>query len=189
MAISSQMVKPMLDNQLIQLFLPIIKAGLVADGFTNVMTQAMDLPNQQGIPRLPTVFFKKIHDHRYGWGKAYPKWNPNIPAEQLHEDQWHETTFQISTLSIQIPTTPNQFTAADLCNEVASIMQSEATRVTLMSSNVGILRVSEITNPYFSDDRDQFEAMPSFDFVLTSLETRVSTIPVVSSFVVDIVRE
>lgn len=179
----------MLDNQLIQLFLPIIKTGLVTNGFTGVIVQANDLPNQQGIPRGPTVFFHKIHDHRYGWGKAYPKWDASIPAEVLHEDQWHETTFQVSTLAIQNPNTPNQYTAADLCNEVASIMQSEATRVTLMASNVGILRISEITNPYFSDDRDQFEAMPSFDFVLTSLESRVSNIPVVSSFVVDIHRE
>lgn len=177
------------DNQLIQLFLPIIKAGLIADGFTNVMVQASDLPNQQGIPRVPTVFFKKIHDHRYGWGKAYPKWDVGLAAERLHEDQWHETTFQISTLYIQNPSTPNQYTAADLCNEVAYIMQSEATRVTLMAQNVGILRVSEITNPYFQDDKDQFEAMPSFDFILTSLETRVSTIPVVSSFVADVHRE
>ena len=179
----------MLDNQLIQLFLPIIKAGLISDGFTGVIVKQMDQPTQQGIPRGPTVFFQKIYDHRYGWGMTYAKWNATASQEQNHEPQWHETTFQVSTLVVQDPKTPNAYTAADLANEVASIMQSEATRVTMMAQNVGILRVSEITNPYFQDDRDQFEATPTFDFILTHLQTRVSTIPVVSSFNAGIYRE
>lgn len=170
----------MLDNQLIQLFLPIIKNGLVADGFGEVLTQQKDQPTQQGIPRGPTVYFQKLHDHRYGWVGANPQWNGSL--EHNTEIQWHETTFQISTLVVQNPLTPNQYTAADLANEVASIMQSEATQAILMAQNVGLLRVTEITNPYFQDDRDQFEATPSFDLVLTHLETRVSTVPVVSSY-------
>lgn len=179
----------MLDNQLIQLFLPIIKAELIADGFTNVMVQQMQQPTQQPIPSGPAVYFQKIYDHRYGWGMTYAKWNTTNSQEENHEPQWHETTFQVSALVVPNVLTPNQYTAADLANEVASIMQSEATRVTLMAQNVGVLRVSEITNPYFQDDRDQFEATPSFDFILTHLQTRISTIPVVSSFEGGLYRE
>ena len=107
----------------------------------------------------------------------------------LYERQWHETHFQFFTLVPQNLLQPISYTAGDLANEVASILQSQATRVTLMTSNVGILRVSEITNPYFQDDRDQFEATPTFDFILTSLETRITIVPIISEFVVNIQRE
>ena len=56
-------------------------------------------------------------------------------------------------------------------------MQSDATRAILNASGVGILRVTDIINPYFVDDRDNFEASPSFDFVLTYQNVRVSTSP------------
>ena len=179
----------MTDNQLILLFLPIINAGLVADGFTGVVVSQMDQPTQQGIFTGPAVYFQKIYDHRYGWGMTYAKWNALLEIEQNHEPQWHETTFQVSTLVTQDPLNPTMYTAADLANEVASIMQSESTRVILMSQNVGLLRISEITNPYFQNDRDQFQATPTFDFILTHLQTRVSTIPVVSYFEAGIYRE
>lgn len=177
------------DNALIQLFLPIITANLSTDGFGGVIVQASSQPTQQGVPTGAAVYFQKIHDHRYGWGHSYPKWNDTLQQEILYEDQWHETTFQVSALVIQKPQNTSLFTAADLANEVASILQSQSTQVTLMASNVGLLRISDITNPYFTDDRDQFEAMPSFDFTLTNLQTRVSTIPVVSSFEVNLHRE
>lgn len=177
------------DNQLIALFLPIITAQLIVDGFTGVIVQQFSQPTQQGIPRLPTVFFQKVYNHRYGWGDAENVWNPDLMQMQLTENQWHETHFKFFAMVPQNPQTPTQYTAADLANEVASILQSQSTRVTLMAQNVGILRVSEISNPYFQDDKDQFEATPSFDFILTSLETRVSIVPTVTDFVVNVQRE
>ena len=179
----------MTDNQLILLFLPIINAGLIADGFPGVVVSQMDQPTQQGIFSGPAVYFQKIYDHRYGWGMTYAKWNAISMKEENHEPQWHETTFQVSTLVQPFPLGSTPYTAADLANEVASIMQSEATRVTLMAQDVGLLRVSEITNPYFQNDRDQFQATPTFDFILTHLQTRISTIPVVSYFESGIYRE
>ena len=205
----------MMDNQLIKLFLPIITAGLTADGFTQVTVQQMDQPTQQGIPSGPTVYFQKINDHRYGWGGRHAKWDPLSSTMKNYEIQWHETTFQVSALVVPVPvmgvtflesedglqlisetgdtliseTVPDPYTAADLANEVASILQSEQAQVTLMAQNVGILRVQNLNNPYFQDDRDQFEATPSFDFILTHLETRISIVPIASPFVVNIVRE
>lgn len=179
----------MTDNQLIQLFLPIIQAQLIVDGFTNVIVQQMDQPTQQGIPTTPTVYFQKVYNHRYGWGIAYPKWDTVSQTMVLHEDQWHETSFQVSALYIQNPITPNQFTAADLANEVAYIMQSQKTLIALMAQNVGLLRIENINNPYRQDDRDQFEALPSFDFILTHLESRVSIVRRIRDYVVNLQRE
>jgi hypothetical protein len=169
----------MTDNQLIQLFLPIIQAGLIADGFTDVITKQANQPTQQGVNTGPTVYFFKVASKRYGFLGRWDKWD-SLDSEMVHtESQYYETTFQISTLVRQLPMTPNQYTASDLANEVASIMQSDNTRAILNASGVGILRVTDIANPYFVDDRDQFEASPSFDFVLTSQASRVGVTPVV----------
>jgi hypothetical protein len=168
----------MTDNQLIQLFLPIIQAGLIADGFPNVVTKQANQPTQQGINSSPTVYFYKVASKRYGFLGRSDVWDSNT-NEMIHtESQYYETTFQISALVRQFPITPNQYTASDLVNEVASIMQSDKTRDILNNSGVGILRITDISNPYFVDDRDQFEASPSFDFILTSQASRVSVNPV-----------
>lgn len=169
----------MTDNQLIQLFLPIIQAGLIADGFTNVITKQANQPTQQGVNSGPTVYFFKVASKRYGFLGRLDQWD-SVSTTMVHtESQYYETTFQISALVRQLPTTPNQYTASDLVNEVASIIQSDNARDILNASGVGILRVTDISNPYFVDDRDQFEASPSFDFVLTSQASRVGTTPVV----------
>lgn len=162
----------MLDNQLIQVFLPIVTAGLVADGFLNVDVVAANQPTQQGIPTGPTVYFYKIGDKRYGYLDRADTWDG---LNMIHtEVQYYETTFQFSSLVIQSPSTPNQYTAADLVNEVAAIMQSDATRQTLYNNNIAILRVQNVSNGYFTDDRDTFEASPIFEFVLVHTQDRVS---------------
>lgn len=170
----------MTDNGLIQLFLPLIKAGLTADGFINVVTVAANQPTQQGINTAPTVYFYKIDNQPRG----YPKWTDvwdEENSQMVHtESQYMECTFQISALVLQNPTTPNAYTASDLVNEVLAIMQSQNTVVTLNNSNVGILRVSTVTNVYFPDDRDQFEAHPSFEFTFIYQNDRVSTSPIIT---------
>jgi hypothetical protein len=167
----------MTDNQLIQLFLPIIQAGLIADGYVDVITKQANQPTQQGINSGPTVYFYKVSNKRYGFLGRWDKWN-SLSNTMVHtEAQYYETTFQVSALVRQYPITPDQYTASDLVNEVASIMQSDNTRAILNAAGVGILRVTDISNPYFVDDHDNFEAVPSFDFVLTSQSFRTSTDP------------
>lgn len=165
------------DNSLIQLFLPIIQAGLIADGFTTTIVKQSNQPTQQGIPTSPTIYFFKIYNKRYGFLGRYDRWD-TINSQFVHtERQYYETAFQVSALVLQNPSDLTIPTASDLVNEVASIMQSDATRDILNSSGIGILRITDITNPYFTDDRDNFEAIPSFDFVLTYLNIRTSTSP------------
>ena len=168
------------DNQIIQIFLPIIQNGLITDGFTGVTVKQSNQPTQQGVPVTPCVFFFKVSNKRFGFLGRYDKWVIN--ELKHHEVQYMEITFQISALVLQYPITPNQYTASDLVNEVASIIQSDNTRVILNNNEIGILRVTDISNPYFVDDRDQFEASPSFDFTLVYKDDRVSTSAIISEY-------
>ena len=175
----------MTDNQIIQLFLPIIQQGLITDGFNNVVVKQANQPTMQGINKGPTVYFFKVTSKRYGFLGRHDKWVDG--GFQHTESQYMESTWQISALVTQYPITPNQYTASDLVQEVAAIMQSDNARAILNNSGVGILRVTDISNPYFVDDRDQFEASPSFDFVLTYQDFRQSTSPKITNYDNDII--
>lgn len=176
----------MLDNQLIQVFLPAINAGLVAYGYTGVTVIASNQPTQQGIPTGPTVYFYKLSDHRLGFLRRFDTWDG---VSMVHtEEQQYETMFQVNALVIQSPSTPNQYTASDLVNDVCFIMQSDATREILYNNGISILRVTDVTNGYFVDDKDNFEASPSFDFTLSYTRTRVSTSNVIDHIELDINR-
>lgn len=168
------------DNEIIQIFLPIIQTGLINDGFTGVTVKQANQPTQQGIPATPTVYFFKVSNKRFGFLGRFDEWmNPTMVH---HEKQYMEITFQVMALVLQYPITPNQYTASDLVNEVASIMQSDNTVTILNNNEIGILRVQEVSNPYFVDDRDQFEASPTFDFTLVYQDDRSSTVPIIDEY-------
>jgi hypothetical protein len=170
----------MLDNDLIRLFLPIINAGLIADGFLGVNVIQSNQPTQQGIPTAPTVYFFKVSDKRYGypfWGDV---WDAVHSVEVHTELQYYETIFQFSALVLQRPYNTFSYTAADLVNEVCDILQSANTVQILIAAGVGVLRVQQIRNPYFVDDMDNFEAAPAFELVLTYLNSRTNNLPVIN---------
>ena len=169
------------DNSLIQLFLPLIQAGLAADGFNNVVVQQANQPTQQGSPTAPTVYFYKLYDKRYGFLKRIDEWDSNLNRMAHHEKQYYETSFRFQALVLQNPKYPT-YTASDLANEVACILQSDSTLFALNAQGVGVLRITDIANPYFTDDRDNFEAIPSFDFTMLYLNDRFSTNPIVDTY-------
>lgn len=168
----------MLDNSLIRLFLPIIQNGLILDGYEGVTVKQANQPTQQGINTGPTVYFFKVGDRPIGLISTQESLVDTVLTDQTL--QWYETTFRISALVLQDPASPS-YTASDLINEVRAIMQSQMTVETLILSDVSILRVTDVSNQYFKDDRDQFEAIPSFDFTLTHMQNRVEIPNVVST--------
>lgn len=178
----------MTDADLIQLFLPIIQAGLIADGFTGVTVKQSNQPTQQGANTAPTVYFYKVANKRYGFPRWSDDWDADTETMVHTEEQVFETTFSVNALVISNPATPLAYTASDLVNEVAAILQSYNTCAILQESFVGIERISDISNPYWVDDRDQFEASPSFNFVLTYSNSRITVAPVVESVDYDIQR-
>ena len=103
------------------------------------------------------------------------------------EQQYFETTFTVSALVLQNPKDLTIPTASDLVNDVASIMQSDSTLSILNQSGIGILRISTVSNPYFFDDRDNFESSPSFDFTLVYSNTRTNSDPKVDTFTANII--
>jgi len=170
----------MTDNELIELFVPIIQAGLTANGFTTSVVVASPQPLQQGIPDVPTVFFKKTGDHPYGWVGNTEEQDEFGNQLQI-TTQSCETSFRIECRVQQNPSDLTIPTASDLANFVALLMNAQGTLETLAASDVGILRITGLSNQYYTDDRNQQEAFPGFDFTLTHVNTIATIVPVIQS--------
>lgn len=156
----------MTDSQLIQLFGPIIENGLIARNITGVELSSSYEPTQEGANTAPTIYFFKLFDRRYGFLSRQDYWDDNDDEEKHREIQVYETTFQVNAIVKQSPDFPDRLTSSDLINEVSCIMQSDSALQTLLQSSVQILRIQDIRNTNFLDDRNQYEASASFDFTL-----------------------
>jgi hypothetical protein len=171
----------MLDNPLFTLLIQILIAGEATAGISGTPIAQSFQPQQQGVNSEPTVYLHKLFDKRYGSVFREDVWDANTSTMVHTESQQYETTFQLSALSTQNPATPAQYTASDLCNLCASILQSSVALATLKANQIGIERITDVRNPYFSDDRGQNEASPSFDFVITHKQIITSSVPIINA--------
>lgn len=172
----------MTDNDLIKAFKPIISNLLTANGIADCPVLAANQPTRQGVALNKAVYFTKLSDKRYGFLKRSDLLDlPNNKFTHT-ETQPYETTFQINALSIQPTNNTNYLTASDLVNLVSSIMQSDYAREELRKAGVSILRVTDVRNPYFIDDKDRYEASPSFDFTLLYNRNLVMDVGVVETY-------
>lgn len=137
---------------------------------------------QQGAATGPYVYFFKLPDRRYGHTSRKDEWNTTTETFDHVESQLYETAYQFSAWIPQTPKVTTSLTESDILNIVSGIMQSDSIIAAFRAAEVGILRVTEVRNPYIVDDRDRFEAVPSFDITFTHERKIVSTIPAVVTY-------
>ena len=155
----------MTDNEQIKLFKPLIESGLLNQGITAIVQSAYQ-PTQQGTPNGITVFFSKVGgDVMLGTPHRVSDYNITSGTGTDTETQRIESTWQIGALSRQVPTV-DSYTSSDIINIVQIILSSLQATAIFAAAGVGSYRVSNIRNPYFKDDRDQYQASPNFDFTI-----------------------
>lgn len=164
------------DNALINLLATQLEAASASAGWNYVVIQK-DQPTQEGAPTAPTIFFEKLFDVGYGFPMVtYPSYSAVTNTFTQQEDQWTETHFQVSALVIQDPANLSLPTASDVVNYMKQYINGRACLAQLKASGVGILRVVDIRNPYFKDDREVYEANPNFDVILQHKRTITATV-------------
>lgn len=104
----------------------------------------------------------------------------SIGAWVYTESEVVASTFQCSGLATQNPANIESLTASDIANLAAYVLQSAATIAAFEAQGVGVLRIPSVRNPYFTDDRQRYEASPSFDFTITHRQTIITTVPTVT---------
>lgn len=171
----------MTDNQIYAILFPLIKGGLTSRGVTGVEVLQNAQPTQQGTPSGPAVFLSMLRPVPRGHVRRDSVYDRDTGVMSETELQTYEQTYQVNALSAQDPTDVNKLTASDLVKVVRQIVQSSAFIASIRASGLGILRVNELRNPAFVNDKDRFEYSPSFDFTLTYDELYTTGAPVVET--------
>lgn len=132
-------------------------------------------PEAEGVPENKVVTMYKIGDKRYGFPREYDEWDEDQELFVHTHEQSIETTIQLGALQPNGDT--ETATASDIVNLAAELLQTQEAVVHFQNLNMSILRVTDIRNPYFLDDRDRHEADPSFDFTVLHKRVKMSTLP------------
>ena len=166
----------MTDNELINIIATQLELAVANAGWDYKVIQKND-PQQEGIPSEPGIFFEKLFDHPYGFpiiNNTYNSVPDNFSETNL---QVYETTFQVTSLVIQNPDDLTIPTASDAANQMLMFMQSRTTVAALRALGVSLLRITQVRNPYFVDDRNRFEGHPNFDIIVYSKREITFTVP------------
>lgn len=136
-------------------------------GVASIPVVQKDQPTQQGTNTEATLYFQKLFDVPRGFPKLTFGKDDETGVWMDGIQQVYESHFQISALDWQDPTLTNVNTASDLINGVFQLLMIESMRSTMKAENLMVLRVEQVRNPSFENDRGQFEYHPNFDLVLT----------------------
>lgn len=171
----------MFDNQLITLIIATIISGESTAGIPETPIKQAFQPTQQGVNTQPTAYLYKLFDELVGTPYSADIWDTDSETLVHTQLQQYATHFQINALSTQDPKTPMQYTASDILNLIASILQSDATIATLQAQGIGIQKIKVAQNPAFTDDRDRNEYAPYLEFILTHKQIITSTTPIIDA--------
>jgi inosine-uridine nucleoside N-ribohydrolase len=166
----------MRDTALITLLRAIILAGLEVRELTSVAVKQANAPLQGGANTTPTVYLQKLYDHAYANPKKRSVWDEESETMIQTQSQVYESTYQINGFVIIDPTAENIMTASDLTTIVSQILQSDVAIQSFRAQGVELYRIDSIRNPYFLDDKNQFEAAPSFDVVLIHTDSVIAEV-------------
>lgn len=183
----------MTENELFALVGATLTAGLgrLAPGLAVDVRQAYN-PRQVGRPGGPAVLLSKTGSRRYGSMQRRDFWDTTAapPVEKHIESQQMQVMLQANAL-YPLPTQPQEIpdmTAGDLLGLASAVLQSSAGLAQLRGAGVGIERITELRHPYFTSDREAFEASPSFDFTLDFTWTITTTTPIIEEVDLVILR-
>lgn len=169
------------DRSLYTALIAVLRSGMAMTPDVLDIAQSNQL-RAAGRPTTRALLLDKVGERRYGHVKREDVPDPDEPTLMIHrETQIYETRVQINGMAKPPPVRgeppADEPSASDLLNRAAAVLQSDVTIAALRAAGIGVLRITEVRNPTFRNDQDQFEASPSFDFFLTHDQVTVTTTP------------
>ena len=173
------------DNQIIALIISVMRTGLDALGMDTVLVKQQYQPRQSGIEKQPALYITKILAPRYGYPSRKDEFNESTNQFTHTETIWRTPTYQVNGYALQDPRDITGLTASDITERAADIMQSSATRLALLAECVGIIRITDVRENYFVNERRRYQQNPSFDFVLSYQSTITTTVDPVTDYCIN----
>lgn len=153
------------DSQAIAKLIAVIESGLTLLNVTAIV-QADYQVTQQGTPTASFISLHNIANRRYGHPKNKTVYNEIDNKLEQTEGVIVERTYQVSAYTLEEPDDMDTPNAYDLCATTAQILQLERTQRLLKNDGISILRIADIREGYFTDDKDRNEKNPTFDFII-----------------------
>ncbi len=139
-------------------------------------------PQQTARTNGPEVLFFQVMSARYGYPTRFERWNATTEEmETVQRSNW-ETTLQFNALYPHLPGDLDSLTPADMLAIASDAFQMDAFQTGLKALNAGVLRITDITNTPFRNDRDQPEFSPSFTVTITHVKEFAYPVGVVAGF-------
>ena len=178
----------MIEADVWRAIISVLNTGLNDQGFNDVKVRQSYQPIKQGPSLGRSVYLHKITSQRVGHqGRKYNYNSGDGDFDEL-EKYWLAVTIQLMPLVSQDIEDENSITAYDVADLCAAILQTKATRKTLLESGISIEKIGQIPVSFSIDDKDEFDLDPTFDFILLYEQTLSSKVPKVDTFEVDIKR-
>lgn len=153
----------MTEHDIIKLFKGYLETKMTEYGYPVSVKQSFQ-PKKVGANSANTLYFFHINSKRVGHPQRSASWDELTSTMGYTDKIRVESTFQISGL-INYDSS-STYTPADFMFMAAHILQTLEFKNHIAASGAAILKIGEIRNPYFENDKDRFQASPSFDFVI-----------------------
>lgn len=145
-------------------------------------------PTGQG--RTDGVYFFMMNDAKRGWqSRSYSEVVTQVPAIlKATEKQINETMFQFGALVQDDINDDDQLLADDVLSIARSCLSSLPFVESLAKMGIGVQRPTDILNPVFVNEHDQYEFNPNFTIVFTHDRAIEQLVPYTETVVSDIHR-
>ncbi len=169
----------MRDVDLIDLLATRIEVGLASAGLLNVPVLKKTMPNQQGMPTGDVVYFQKLFSHVYGSPMYSTIYNQLADNFTERESQLYVTHFQITAIFPEIPGNVEKQTSSDVASYLQRYLASRASLRYYKEKKVAIYRITDVRDPSFNDDQNQFEIYSNFDIQVIHIGSFDNVIPAI----------
>lgn len=174
----------MTDNELMVLIRLTLLDQLALQGapWDTVLVATSYQAAQEGRENGSVIYYFPLPSVRYGWQGRDAQYDPGEGNITYTERQWMQQTFQFSALLPQLATDLTLPTPHDLLSMAAMVMNSRGFIDKLRAGGAGVQRITDVRSPFFTNDRGQFEASPSFDFTVSNLRSIIRKDPATDRF-------
>lgn len=166
------------ENRLWEILLPVVKAGVAS--LPGMAVKRAYQPTTQGDGNAPRLLLHRAYSRRYGAQSTSQEWRVDEygQGKMIAVDTWRkEDTYQANALVNREPEDEG-YTAKDALELLSAHLQSEPALMALKKEGIGVLRVNDITETPYEDDRGSYRVSVSLQFTITYKQTQEREVPV-----------
>lgn len=161
------------ENMQWQDIIALIKNILQTKGFADWNIRRSNQPTMVGLIDK-TIYITRVSSRRYGWQAHRDKWSEAL-GKMIHKEEYiEEVMYQISAFHKRDIININDITSSDVLNRLITYLQGLEGIKALRYNNYEIYRITDLREPPFNDDSDNYEKMPSFDITLILRQTETN---------------